>query len=300
MRAKPPAPKPYLQLKPVDVGIPPLEPQPRIQPVRRLPRRPRRQVHRPCPRLPRQLDGPPIQRRPDATPPRRFVHHHILDPRPHPARQREEHQHQHPNDLVRHLVSISPGDQHRVGRMADNPSERLSVRRRRTRQLRMQPRDRASQRIIDKLAHVDANTGSTHAAQRTSTRLAQRAGSLAAVGHLEWFERPEPSSNSVLIAAFSGWNDAGDAATESARYLRRRFRCHPVAQIDPEFFYDFASVRPSVQVVDGERQIDWPTPDIRIGEADDGRTVITLLGVEPRLRGRMRHCMHISSGSRSV
>ncbi len=112
------------------------------------------------------------------------------------------------------------------------------------------------------------------------------AGSLAAVGHLEWFERPEPSSDSVLIAAFSGWNDAGDAATESAKYLRRRFRCHPVAQIDPEYFYDFASVRPSVQVVDGERQIDWPTPDVRIGEADDGRTVITVLGVEPRLRWR--------------
>ena len=116
--------------------------------------------------------------------------------------------------------------------------------------------------------------------------LRRGAGSLAAVGHLEWFERPEPSSDSVLIAAFSGWNDAGDAATESAKYLRRRFRCHPVAQIDPEFFYDFASVRPSVQVVDGERQIDWPTPDVRIGEADDGRTVITVLGVEPRLRWR--------------
>ena len=106
------------------------------------------------------------------------------------------------------------------------------------------------------------------------------------MGHLEWLERPEPGKDTILIAAFSGWNDAGDAATESAKYLRRRFRCHPVAHIDPEYFYDFASVRPSVQVTDGERKIDWPTPDVRIGEVDDGRPVVTVLGVEPRLRWR--------------
>ncbi len=106
------------------------------------------------------------------------------------------------------------------------------------------------------------------------------------MGHLEWLERPEPGKDTILIAAFSGWNDAGDAATESAKYLRRRFRCHPVAHIDPEYFYDFASVRPSVQVVEGERKIDWPTPDVRIGEVDNGRPVVTVLGVEPRLRWR--------------
>ncbi len=112
------------------------------------------------------------------------------------------------------------------------------------------------------------------------------AASIAAVGHLEWFEQPEPGDDAVLIAAFSGWNDAGDAATESAKYLRRRFRCHQVAQIDPEFFYDFVSVRPSVLIDEGQRKIDWPTPDIRIGEMDDGRRVVTVLGVEPRLRWR--------------
>ncbi len=111
------------------------------------------------------------------------------------------------------------------------------------------------------------------------------AGSLAAVGHLDWLERPE-LSDAVLIAAFSGWNDAGDAATESAKFLRRRFRSHPVAQVDPELFYDFASVRPSVRLTDGERHIDWPRPEVRVGELDDGRPLVTMLGVEPRLRWR--------------
>ena len=119
------------------------------------------------------------------------------------------------------------------------------------------------------------------------------------VGHLEWLVPPAEGDDAVLIAAFSGWNDAGDAATEAAKYLRRRFRCHPVARIDPEFFYDFASVRPSVQLLEGQRQIDWPTPEIRLGEIDDGRSVVTVLGVEPRLRWRT-FCEVVSEAARAL
>ncbi|HCB34679.1 MAG TPA: carboxylate--amine ligase [Acidimicrobiaceae bacterium] len=89
-----------------------------------------------------------------------------------------------------------------------------------------------------------------------------------------------------MLAAFSGWNDAGDAATEATKHLRRRFRAGRVATIDPEYFYDFASVRPNVRLSDGERRIDWPRPEVRVGELDNGDPVVTLLGVEPRLRWR--------------
>ncbi len=102
---------------------------------------------------------------------------------------------------------------------------------------------------------------------------------------IDWLERPK-LQGATMLAAFSGWNDAGDAATEATKYMRHRFRGRPVASIDPEYFYDFASVRPNVHLHEGERRIDWPRPEIRVGEMDDGKPLVTLIGVEPRLRWR--------------
>ncbi len=103
--------------------------------------------------------------------------------------------------------------------------------------------------------------------------------------HVEWSEQPD-LNNAILLAAFTGWNDAGDAATEAVGYLSRRYECRRVATIDPEYFYDFASVRPNVRLEGDERRIDWPVNEVRVGELDDGRPLITVLGIEPRLRWR--------------
>ncbi len=102
---------------------------------------------------------------------------------------------------------------------------------------------------------------------------------------VEWFDKPEVEG-AVMIAAFTGWNDAGDAASEAARYLARRYEGERVAAIDPELFYDFASVRPSVRLEDDDRQIDWPNNEVRLAELDDGRPLVTVHGIEPRLRWR--------------
>jgi len=102
---------------------------------------------------------------------------------------------------------------------------------------------------------------------------------------VEWLDTPE-IEGAVMIAAFTGWNDAGDAASEATSYLARRYEGHPVATIDPELFYDFASVRPSVRLDGEERQIDWPNNEIRLAELDDGRPLVTIHGIEPRLRWR--------------
>jgi hypothetical protein len=48
----------------------------------------------------------------------------------------------------------------------------------------------------------------------------------------------------VLVAAFEGWNDAGEAATFAARFLSERWDAEPFATIDPEEFFDFTSARP--------------------------------------------------------
>ena len=116
-------------------------------------------------------------------------------------------------------------------------------------------------------------------------RIARSADSLFGVEHVEWSEHPV-LQDAVLLTAFTGWNDAGDAATEAVGYLTRRYECRRIATIDPEYFYDFASVRPSVRLEGDERRIDWPVNEVRLGELDDGRPLVTVLGIEPRLRWR--------------
>ena len=92
----------------------------------------------------------------------------------------------------------------------------------------------------------------------------------------------------ILVAAFHGWNDAGDAATFAATHLGRVWSASKIASIDPEEFYDFQAVRPQVQLEDGEtRSITWPTNEFSaavIPGAD--HDVLLLIGTEPNLRWR--------------
>ena len=89
-----------------------------------------------------------------------------------------------------------------------------------------------------------------------------------------------------MIAAFSGWNDAGDAATLAVRHLVEAWHAEPIAGIDPEEYYDFQSTRPEVTLVDGRtRRIQWPANEA-YAASPGGRDVLLLLGVEPQLRWR--------------
>ncbi len=61
----------------------------------------------------------------------------------------------------------------------------------------------------------------------------------------------------VLIAAFRGWNDGGQAATLAASTLVRSWEARRFAEIDPEGFLDFQSTRPTVSLEEGmTRRID--------------------------------------------
>ena len=65
----------------------------------------------------------------------------------------------------------------------------------------------------------------------------------------------------ILITAFSGWNDAAEAATTAARYLAAAFSAEKFAEIDAEEFYNFGLSRPHVRFRSGsetEREIVWP------------------------------------------
>jgi len=106
------------------------------------------------------------------------------------------------------------------------------------------------------------------------------------VDHLRWHFRPE-LDEPVLVVAFEGWNDAGDAASSAVRWFADRWDATPFADIDPEDFYDFTSTRPEVRIEDDARVIDWPSNEFSATSVPGtGRDLILLHGVEPQLRWR--------------
>jgi proteasome assembly chaperone (PAC2) family protein len=90
----------------------------------------------------------------------------------------------------------------------------------------------------------------------------------------------------TLVAAFSGWNDAADAASDSVRWLARTVGARVFATLDSEEYLDFQAARPTVELVDGViREIQWPALAFSAGTLPGGgRDLVLLLGVEPNLR----------------
>ena len=103
---------------------------------------------------------------------------------------------------------------------------------------------------------------------------------------LRWHFRPE-LERPILVVAFEGWNDAGDAASSAVRWFSDRWDATPFADIDPEVFYDFTSTRPEVRIEDDVRVIDWPSNEFSATSLPgSGRDLVFLHGVEPQLRWR--------------
>ena len=104
--------------------------------------------------------------------------------------------------------------------------------------------------------------------------------------YLRWVADDVSFSRPVIVAAFEGWNDAGDAASSAVRHLGDRLDAQLIAEIDPEEFFDFTSTRPNVHILDGTaRRIEWPSIQFR-GVSGSGCELITLLGTEPQLKWR--------------
>jgi hypothetical protein len=109
-------------------------------------------------------------------------------------------------------------------------------------------------------------------------------------------ERVPDLHRPVLIAAFEGWNDAGDAATGAVEHLETVWQGRPLASLDPDDYYDFQVNRPTVSLVDGvARRINWPTTRISTAaltgtEAPGGgqaqHDIVLVRGLEPNMRWR--------------
>jgi len=114
------------------------------------------------------------------------------------------------------------------------------------------------------------------------------------------------ASGRLLVVAFEGWNDAGEAASGAIRTLKDLLELYPIAEVDPEDYFDYQFNRPSVASDDdGNRQLIWPgvtiygptqpntdlrpprhESDARASDGSDGSdgnesNVYLLLGTEP-------------------
>lgn len=110
--------------------------------------------------------------------------------------------------------------------------------------------------------------------------------------HVQWARRPA-LHQPVLVTAFSGWNDAGDAASNTLLYLADQLDAEPFATIDGDEFYDYTETRPSLRLVDGHtRSLEWPQIELLSADLAGRSTdpavvdVILLTGPEPQLRWR--------------
>jgi proteasome assembly chaperone (PAC2) family protein len=101
-------------------------------------------------------------------------------------------------------------------------------------------------------------------------------------------EADKQFDNALVIAAFEGWNDAGEAASEAVSHLLVGWRATLLASIDPEDYYDFQVNRPHVGFnAEGGRELSWRTTSVwhwQAGPAD--RDVVLVTGIEPNLRWR--------------
>lgn len=103
-----------------------------------------------------------------------------------------------------------------------------------------------------------------------------------------WESRPDGLRAPALVCAFTGWNDAGDAASAALQFVGSSLGATRFAKIDPEEFFDFQATRPKIVLQDSvTRSIEWPEIEIyeaRIPRAP--RDLILLAGPEPSMRWR--------------
>ena len=102
------------------------------------------------------------------------------------------------------------------------------------------------------------------------------------------FHGPLDLRGPVVVLAYAGWNDGGEAATTAASHLLETFSARKLATLETEEFVDYTVVRPSVRLSDGgAREIRWPDHEFFAIRAETRSfDLVVGLGVEPQLRWR--------------
>lgn len=145
--------------------------------------------------------------------------------------------------------------------------------------------DRPADQRVSKPTDPSDSGGVAGSRSRPDRTGAQRLPAHLRLKHLPVLRNP------VLVMAFEGWNDVGEAATTAARLLVSQRDGNKFASIDPEEFFVFTDTRPYVRHMRrGRRRIDWPANEFFacVDPSDDpaARDLIVLAGTEPDLRWR--------------
>lgn len=115
-------------------------------------------------------------------------------------------------------------------------------------------------------------------------------------------QRPEKAlPPALLLAAFEGWNDAGNAASQALELLAQEWDAEVVHALDPEDFHDFQVSRPQIATdEDGRRVLTWPSTTISVARTPvSGRQLVIVRGSEPSMRWRS-YCAEILTEARRL
>jgi proteasome assembly chaperone (PAC2) family protein len=108
------------------------------------------------------------------------------------------------------------------------------------------------------------------------------------VDSLRWEGDVPQLRSPILVCTFRGWNDAAASASTALETIAESLDAEPIAEIDPEEYFDFQATRPTITLIEGQaRRIDWPRnalAAVRVPAAD--HDLVLLDGTEPNLRWR--------------
>lgn len=89
----------------------------------------------------------------------------------------------------------------------------------------------------------------------------------------------------ILAATFVRRNGFNSTAAATLAQYAQHHEAEIVAEIDPDVFYDFTVVPPTVHPEDGKRIVEWPKNELRLVRTPESdRDVLVLAGIEPHLR----------------
>lgn len=114
------------------------------------------------------------------------------------------------------------------------------------------------------------------------------ADTLVEMDPIIWEDDAPDLRNPLLVACFSGWNDAASAASAALGAVAESTETELVASIDPEEFFDFQATRPQIELSGGRALgIEWPENLIVAGRSIRGeRDLLLINGTEPSTRWR--------------
>ena len=96
-----------------------------------------------------------------------------------------------------------------------------------------------------------------------------------------------PHNTTLIIAAFGGWNDAAQSATDALEHLLDVWETEELIDLPGDDYYDYQFNRPEVSIgVDGDREVAWPGTTIFKATTDvlPNTKIYLVHGVEPSMR----------------